>query len=134
MHGVLQIIEKALGWQKYEGKNWAVRFMRIGVTFLLVNFAWVFFRMPSVGDAFGMIGHMFTFGIPNLHIIGFTNLSFLLIAMPILFIKDVSDEYWPVLSLKANKNIIIRWSVYLLIGFLTVISYTVAQDFIYFQF
>lgn len=25
MHGIIQIIEKALGWQKYEGHNWAVK-------------------------------------------------------------------------------------------------------------
>ena len=39
MHGLLQIVEKALGLQNYEGKNWAIIAVRIIVTFLLVNFA-----------------------------------------------------------------------------------------------
>ena len=67
MHGVLQIIEKALGLQKYDGKNWGVKVVRIIITFLLVNFSWVFFRMPNISDAFGMIGRIFTvFGKPDL--------------------------------------------------------------------
>ena len=134
MHGIIQIIEKALGWQKYEGNNWAVKAVRIFITFLLVNFAWVFFRMPNIGNAFGIIRHMFTFGTPNFGIFGFTNIGFLLIAMPILLIKDLADEYNPIMMDKANKYTILRWVTYLLVGFLTVISYTVTQDFIYFQF
>lgn len=44
MHGLLQIAEKALGWQKYEGRNFGIRIARMGITFLLVDFAWVFFK------------------------------------------------------------------------------------------
>ena len=134
IHGIIQIIEKALGWQKYEGNNWVVKAVRILITFLLVNFAWVFFRMPNIGDAFGVIGHMFNGGVPNIAIFGFTNIGFLLIAIPLLLIKDLVDEYNATMIDKVNKHIILRWATYLLIGFLTVISYTVTQDFIYFQF
>ena len=49
-HGLFQIVEKALGQQKCEygalGKT-----IKIVITFLLVNFAWIFFRMPTLGDA-----------------------------------------------------------------------------------
>ena len=76
MHGVFQIVEKALGWQKYEGKSWVLKTVRIGVTFLLVNFAWVFFRMPSISTAWGVLAKMFTsIGIPELASFGVEALS-----------------------------------------------------------
>lgn len=94
MHGGLQIIEKALGWQKYEGHNWAVKAIRICVTFLLVNFAWVFFRMPSVGDAWNVIMEMFSnFGVPEIGLDP-AGLVILCLALPILFFKDLRDEFF----------------------------------------
>lgn len=95
MHGLLQIVEKALGWQKYEGNNWAVRTMRICLTFLLVNFAWVFFRMPDIGSAFRMLGQMFTnVGTPDLSDLGGSALIMLGIGMVILVFKDLRDEFF----------------------------------------
>ena len=34
--------------------------IRIVVTFLLVSFAWIFFRMPTLADAWGVISQIFT--------------------------------------------------------------------------
>ena len=112
MHGLFQIVEKALGWQKYEGKNWAVKGIRIVVTFLLVNFAWVFFRMPSISDAWGAIVRMFTdFGTPNLSDLGGTITLVLIIGLVILSFKDLRDEFFSnrmrFLELKP-----IRWAIY----------------------
>ena len=95
MHGAFQIIEKALGWQKYEGNNWRVKTVRICVTFLLVNFAWVFFRMPSIGEAWGIIVKMFSnFGIPEMGLDP-AGLIILCLALPILCFKDFRDEFLP---------------------------------------
>lgn len=114
MHGVLQIIEKALGWQKYDGKNMAVRFVRIAVTFLLVNFAWVFFRMPSVGEAFGVIGRMFTLlGAPSLASVygGFAPIVILILALSILMYKELTEEF---ISRKPAflSTPVVRWATY----------------------
>ena len=112
MHGVLQIIEKALGWQKYEGKNWTVKGIRIIVTFLLVNFAWVFFRMPSIGDALGMFGRMFTnVGMPSLSDIGVASMIILPVALLILFFKDLRDEFFQTKCSFLNKKML-RWTIY----------------------
>lgn len=112
MHGVLQIIEKALGWQKYEGKNMAVRSVRIVVTFLLVSFAWVFFRMPNIGDSFGMIGRMFTnIGVPSLSDMGGAGIIIILLTLPILVFKDMRDEFFPNHLIFLNHRIV-RWSAY----------------------
>lgn len=112
MHGVLQIIEKALGWQKYEGHNWVVKSVRIIITFLLVNFAWVFFRMPNIGDAFEVIGKMFTeIGMPDVSSLGSSALVMIVCGLSILVFKDLKDEFLGNhLSFLQYK--FVRWSVY----------------------
>lgn len=112
IHGALQIIEKALGWQRYEGNNWAVKAFRICVTFLLVSFAWVFFRMPSIGDAFGVIGRMFTVaGIPSLSDLGPAGIIIIAMALSILAFKDLREEFFPSRFRFLEKRVI-RWIAY----------------------
>ena len=112
MHGLLQIIEKALGWQKYEGKSWMVRIVRTGMTFMLVNFAWVFFRMPSISTAWGVLAKMFTnIGIPELASFGVEALSILAIGISILVFKDVRDEFFRN-SFHFLEAKVVRWAVY----------------------
>lgn len=66
IHGVLQVVEKALGIApkgKYYEKVETLKILkpvRIVVTFLLVSFAWIFFRMPTFADAWGVITQIFT--------------------------------------------------------------------------
>lgn len=112
MHGVLQIIEKALGWQKYEGKSWAVKLLRICITFLLVNFAWIFFRMPSISEAWGAISRIFTnFGIPTLSDLGGSILLVIALGLFILAFKDLRDEFFcgKMRFLEAKP---VRWAIY----------------------
>lgn len=112
MHGVFQIVEKALGWQKYEGHNWAVRGIRMIVTFLLVNFAWVFFRMPNISDAIGVIGRMLTeAGIPSLSDLGPAGIIIIAMALPILVFKDLREEFFPSRFGFLDKRLT-RWVVY----------------------
>ena len=112
MHGVLQIIEKALGLQKYEGKNWAVRTVRIAVTFLLVSFAWVFFRMPNIGDAFGMIGRMFTnIDVPSLSDMGSSGMIIVAIGLFLLVFREVREEFFPNRMAFLNHRVV-RWCAY----------------------
>ncbi len=113
MHGVLQIIEKALGWQKFEGNSWAVKAVRICVTFLLVNFAWVFFRMPNISDAVGVIGRMFTsIGTPYLKDLGGPAIIVLAISMSILVFKDLRDEFFAGKCGFLNAKVL-RWVIYI---------------------
>ena len=116
LHGIAQIIEKAIGQQKCEygrlGKT-----VKIIITFLLVNFAWIFFRMPNLGDACGMIAHIFdvhqslALEITSKHIFVLMIMGTLL-----LFIKDWTDEFAPdKLRLFENKSRIVRWASYLFV-------------------
>lgn len=114
-HGLFQIVEKALGQQKCEygafGKT-----IKIVITFLLVNFAWIFFRMPTLGDAVGMISRIFDFTLPmKFFSDSMTTLFFMFFGIAILVIKDVMDEFFPV-SVKRLGNIgILRWGGYVFI-------------------
>ena len=132
MHGVLQIVEKALGWQKYEGKSWLIKTIRMLVTLLLVNFAWVFFRMPSIYDASNIICHIF-----KNYSVG-ASLSFDIyittLGLIILLFKDVRDEFFPN-SLSLLNHRVVRYVVYVLL-FSTILSFGVFDggQFIYANF
>lgn len=113
LHGIAQIVEKAIGQQKCE-YGWFGKSVKILITFLLVNFAWVFFRMPTLGDACGVIAHIFdvhqsmAFEITSKHIF-----VLMMLGTVILFIKDWTDEFAPnKLRLFENKNRIVRWGSY----------------------
>lgn len=106
MHGVAQIIEKAVGCQKCESKNILLRAFRILITFAIVNFAWVFFRMPSLNEAMLIIGKMFTsFNTGQFLTHELTSIK---IALPIMIIYDLMLEYN---LFKRFRLPIIKWSV-----------------------
>lgn len=136
MHGMFQIVEKALGWHKYEGKNWVVKAVRICITFLLVNFAWVFFRMPSISGAWGVIAKVFTEPGP-LQTSAFGGLNAMVlsvIGIAILLIKDVKDEF---LSSRMQwvQTPFVRWGIYVFL-FCYMIAFGVLNggQFIYVNF
>lgn len=125
IHGLLQTIEKALGWQKYNGTNDFVRAGRICVTFLLVSFAWVFFRMPTIGESFGIIGKMFTdFGsiqFAQVFTTGMSPLAIIFLGLLILCFKDLRDEFFSARFQFLQKPIF-RWATYLLLFVLVLTS------------
>ena len=136
MHGVLQIIEKALGWQKYEGHNWAVKTVRIVITFLLVNFAWVFFRMPNIGDAFAVIGKVFSgFGSLDMSAFGgINNVVLSVIGILILSFKDIKDEFVASRFQWLQKPAL-RWSIYVfLFAYMIAFGVLDSGQFIYVNF
>lgn len=135
-HGVFQIIEKAIGQQKCEygflGKS-----IKIVITFLLVNFAWIFFRMPTLSDAVGMIGRIFDLSLPKtLYVSGFTDLAFVLFGVIMLVLKDATDEFFPTqFKLMGNRYTAVRWCSYLLIMMAILLTGVFGADqFIYANF
>ena len=56
-HGLLLVVERLTGWDKT--LTGVALVARRALTFLLVMVGWVFFRAASLGDAFGMLRHMF---------------------------------------------------------------------------
>lgn len=132
-HGLFQIIEKAIGQQTCEYK-WYGKTVKIAITFLLVNFAWIFFRMPTISDAVGMIRRIFDFNTP-LIIESIPNLPFTIGGLFILLVKDISDEFYPKIKRSLFNNNIVRWAIYAMLLFIIVTSGVLGSDqFIYANF
>lgn len=117
MHGVIQIVEKVFGIQKLKSQNGFVKFGRILISFLLVNFAWIFFRMPTLGDALGVIGHIFDFHQSLALEVTSKHIFFLMIfGIFILLLKDIRDEFAPdKMRLLENKYRVVRWMTYVVV-------------------
>ena len=116
IHGLLQIVEKIMGWQKYEGKNNFVKVVRICVTFLLVNFAWVFFRMPTIGESFGIIGKMFndfgTIQFAQVFTTGMFPIAIIAVGLILLCFKDFRDEFFAT-EFRFLQKPVFRWAIYI---------------------
>lgn len=134
-HGFIQIIEKFLGLTKYEGHNVVLKLSRIMFTFLLVNIAWIFFRMPTIKDAFEFISSfLYMNGLPDLSDFGGSALVMTTLSVLILFFKDCRDEFFP--SRFKFLNIpFVRFSTYIVL-FCMIIAFGVLDggQFIYVKF
>lgn len=136
MHGVCQILEKMLGQQKCN-YGWFGKVLKIIITFLLVNFAWIFFRMSTLADACGVIARIFDPTLPmTIYIASNTETFLCLWGLSLLFIKDFSDEYYPQkLHLFNNEKKVVRWVSYLIIFTLIMLTGVFGADqFIYANF
>lgn len=115
LHGVFQIIEKALGLQKHDTKDF-MRIVRIFVTFILVTFAWIFFRMPTISDAMNVIAKIFTDVPSAIYKSNNTNTVLSIAAIVAVLSKDWLEEFSS-FSLFHNKFIVVRWVSYLIVLF-----------------
>ena len=136
IHGVLQIIEKMLSQQKC---NYGIlgKTLKICVTFVLINFAWIFFRMPTLSDACGVVARIFDFSLPkNIWMPEKTNIVLMAMGIIMVFVKDFFDEYKPnKLMLFSNSNKMVRWGAYIIIFIMILLSGVFGADqFIYTSF
>lgn len=115
IHGVVQIFEKFFGVQKYERKD-RKRLFRILGTFIVVTFAWIFFRMPSIGDAFGVIEKIITDPVSAIFKSNNTNAVLTIAAIVTIIAKEITEEFTG-FSLFNNKHTIVRWISYLIVIF-----------------
>ena len=124
-----------MGLTKYEGHNVVLKLSRIMFTFLLVNIAWIFFRMPTIKDAFEFISSFLCMnGLPDLSDFGGSALVMTTISVLILFFKDCRDEFFP--SRFKFLNIpFVRFSTYIVL-FCMIIAFGVLDggQFIYVKF
>lgn len=126
IHGVFQVFEKALGYNKRISVG-MVKSLRILITFVLVTFAWVFFRMPTLNDAILFLGCLVEPGTVNIKEYVF---PFLLIL--IVLWKDLADEnQLKSLQLLDNKYKMVRWTIYYLFLFSICVSGVFGGLFIY---
>ena len=135
LHGVFQIIEKMFGWQKISTTNLPVRIGRIFLTFTLVTIAWIFFRQPSMGDAFGVIERIVTdhgvlFKPSNKDVV------FSLLSIGIVACVDLTRDFMPKRFYQPTQApTAIRWCVYWALLLLVLLSGVFdSSQFIYVSF
>lgn len=132
IHSVILIIEKVAQLnKKYTG---ITKYIRIFITFIIITFTWVFFRMPSLEDAFSCINAIFT-NSGSLYLPRIDELCYCLLVFIIVFSKDFLAEF---LQEKYNKMISRKWirhTVYVvLLLIIVVLGVFNAGNFIYLQF
>ena len=152
IHGALQIIEGFFPWNKKSSRFQTDRrlhamlcIVTVPVTFLLVCFAWIFFRAATLQDAFYVIRNMFTgIGSPYTYIhdcalqlgLTFRNLVFHCLPLIPLFLFDLVSLKTDVIALISRQRFFIRWPVYILL-LLVILLFSekgVTTEFIYMQF
>lgn len=154
LHGAYQIIgyelkpvrNKLLEITKIEKGSFLHKIIQILTVFILVDFAWIFFRANSFSQATYMIKSMFIFN-PwvlfdgTMYTLGLDEKDFLVGVLSIIFLIIVSlyrrDK--SVLNTIEKQNTIIRWIMYFSFIFFIIIFGMYgpgagAQEFIYFQF
>lgn len=124
-----------LGQQKCN-YGWLGKCIKVFVTFLLVNFAWIFFRMPTLADACGVIGRIFNFNLPKTFFSdSMTTMFFMVMGIAILLFKDVMDEFYPATKTRLIKSTWLRWGAYFVILSLILLAGVLGSDqFIYANF
>ena len=134
-HGLFQIVEKMMGQQKCN-YGWFGKSIKIIITFLLVNFAWIFFRMPTLADACGVIGRIFDFSLPKTFFSdSMTTMFFMVLGIAILLFKEILDEFYPVMKARIIRPIWLRWGAYVVILSLILLAGVLGSDqFIYANF
>lgn len=126
-----------LGLQKniYGGLG---KIIRIIVTFLIVNFAWIFFRMPTLSDAIGVIGRIFDVSLPmNLYLPPSSTITLcIVIGIVLLLTKDVADEFFMNRKLAfSSSSVCVRWISYITVMLIILLIGVFGTDqFIYANF
>ena len=137
IHGVIQIIEKQLGLAKAECKSFIVNAFRTLSTFFVATLAWMFFRLPSFGDAVYGIGKIFTSaGSPLGGRDATSAFEYCMLGLFFVLAKDILDEYFPgKFRLFENKSVVVRYLSYILVSMMILaLGVFDNSQFIYMQF
>ncbi len=136
LHGISQVIEKMLGQQKCS-YGWLGRTVKTAVTFLLVTFAWIFFRMPTLGDACNVVARILDTSLPKtVYSPGGTATLYMLLAVGTMVVKDTVEEAFGEARHPFHSGRrVVRWASYLAVLVLILLCGVFSSDqFIYANF
>lgn len=136
MHGACMVIERLVYGEKIKhisDKFSIANLLRLMLTFTIVNFAWVFFRVSDLGDVITIFRKIFTE--PGMPFLDTNTLSMAFFAMAIVFISDFIKEKNLNIHLLSSKYMLVRYlTVVLLIVYILAFGVLNGGSFIYFQF
>ena len=156
LHGLYQILGNLLkpmrlyieSLLKINTDCFSYRLFNIIITFLLVDFAWIFFRAPDLYTAVEIIKQMFSIWNPwilfddSLYDMGLDRKDFWILCFSVMVLWVVSFMQERGIKIRqelAKQNIVFRWTVYYVSIFIVLLfgiygeGYN-ASKFIYFQF
>lgn len=129
LNGIYQIFSSAFKKVKVKFK---LKFLKVLITFILINISWVFFRANSIHEAFYIIskilkptGELFTGGTKTILLS--------MVGLSILLIKETYDEFNVSKKLKPSRPLKMLWYIFLVVLILLIGVFDGGQ-FIYFQF
>jgi len=124
-----------LGLSRFPG---LVRVVQIGVTFVLVDFGWIFFRANSVSDAFYVVSHLFTgwdVGFTSTWLgmswMGIMIMLSAVVLMEVVHLVQERNIVWTDLSIRPFW---VRWPGYVSLVMIILLFGVFERPFIYFQF
>lgn len=137
MHGAFMIIERLVYGEKIKhisNEVSLINIIRWLVTFSIVNFAWIFFRLDSLNDVVAVLSKIVS-SRGSLYL----NPSVMVYTIPALLIVFVFDWFAEkendMLLMMDSKKALVRWGTYIcLILFLILFGSFEQTQFIYFQF
>ena len=136
MHGACMVIERLVYGEKIKhisDKFSIANLFRLILTFTIVNFAWVFFRVNELGDVMTIFRKIFTE--PGMPFLDTNTLSMAFFAMAIVFIYDFIKEKNLNIHLLSSKYMLVRYlTAVLLIVYILAFGVLNGGSFIYFQF
>lgn len=127
-----------------------VKAINVTFTFLIVCFAWIFFRANSMNDAIIIVDKVFSstlfqvesiinaISFMGLNNIG--NMITLVISISILIAYEIASKRNDVIDKVSKMNVVFRWSMYTILSLLVLVFKLIqmsrgqVNDFIYFQF
>lgn len=136
MHGACMVIERLVYGDKIKhisDKFSIANLLRLMLTFTIVNFAWVFFRVSDFGDVMTIFRKIFTE--PGMPFLDTNTLMMAFVAMALVFIYDFIKEKDLNIHLLSSKYVAVRYiTAVLLIVYILAFGVLNGGSFIYFQF
>ena len=136
MHGACMVIERLVYGDKIKhisDKFSITNLLRLMLTFTIVNFAWVFFRVSDLGDVMTIFSKIFTE--PGMPFLDTNTLMMAFFAMALVCAYDFIEEKQLNIHLLSSKNIVVRYlTAVLLIVYILAFGVLNGGSFIYFQF
>ncbi|WP_290443210.1 MBOAT family O-acyltransferase [Clostridium sp. CF012] len=128
LHGLYQITgyltkpikEKAIKSFKINTEAFSFKFLQVITTFMLVNFAWIFFKADTFLNALRIIKNSFYFN-PRVFLdgsifkLGLDSKEFIIaiVGIFLVIIVDLMQKKWNLRIQLSKQNIIFRWTIYI---------------------
>lgn len=136
MHGACMVIERLIYGErikKISDKISVANIIRLIITFTIVNFAWIFFRINDIGDVMQIFKKIFTE--PGKPFLDTNTLLMGFVAIAIVFIYDLVNEKHLNMHLLSSRRMAVRYlTAIMLIVYILAFGVLNGGSFIYFQF